>query len=208
MRKLALAALAWLGLFAPALAQINTVPQLGLTTGYVPKVTYSAGFFGLVPPASATDMVCITGSASKTVRVHRVVLAGTAGTLVTLPVQVVRRVSVDTGGTLGTTTANPNNNIAKRDAGTGTASAVLSSYTAVPTINDSAPTYLDSALLTLNTTAVATNPLATIFEWSRDIENLIQVPVLAGAAAQLCVNFNAVSVSSGVLNGSVTWSEE
>jgi hypothetical protein len=213
MKRILLATGLFLGLALPASAQINLVPQIGLTTGYLPHTTYSSAFFGLVPPASATDMVCIAGSTSKTVRVQRIVIGGTAATLVGLPIQVVRRASLDTGGTIGTTTANPGitTQIAKRDTTTGAATATLVSYTAVPTINDTAPTYLDSSLLLLNTTAAATNPLMTIFDWSRDIENQLQVPSIQPAATvvqQICVNFGAVSITTGALNGQITWTEE
>jgi hypothetical protein len=213
MKRFLLAAIGLAALCGSASAQINFVPQPGVTSGYYAKNTFSSAFFGLVPPASATDMVCITGSASKVVRVDRIVLTGTAGTLVQLPVQVVRRATADTGGTLATTTANPGvtTQIASRDTGqtlNTSATAVLASYTAVPTINDAAPVYLDSQLLTLAVTSVATQAVPTIFDWSRDIENNVQVPTLRGVAQQLCVNFNAVSISSGVLNGAITWSEE
>lgn len=213
MKRLLLASALGLGLLAPASAQINTVPQIGLTTGYLPKVTYSSAFIGLVPPASATDEVCITGSASKVVRVVRIVIGGSAGTLVQLPVTVVKRATADTGGTLATTTANPGvtTQIASRDTGQASntsASAVLASYTAVPTINDAAPVYIDSANMALSVTTAVTAPAMTVFDWGRDIENNVQVPTLRGVAQQLCINFNTVSISSGVLNGSVTWTEE
>jgi len=214
MKKLLLVSAA-LGLLAlcPASAQINAVPQIGLTTGYLPKVTYSSAFIGLVPPASATDEVCIAGSATKVVRVVRMVIGGSAGTLVQLPVTVVKRATADTGGTIGTTTANPGitTQIASRDTGQAantSASAVLVSYTAVPTINDAAPVYIDSANMALSVTSVATQPAMTIFDWGRDIENNVQVPTLRGVAQQLCINLNTISISSGVLNGSVTWTEE
>ena len=201
-----------LGLSAPAFAQVNVVPQAGLTLGYLPKTTYSSAFFGLVPPASATDVLCIAASATKTVRVQRVVIGGT-GTAVSLPIQVVRRATLDTGGTLGTTTANPGTTtqIASRDttlATNASATAVLASYTAVPTINDSAPVYVDSALLGVVATTVGTPVPVTVFDWSRDIENLLQVPTLAkGTTQQLCVNFGGVSTTSS-LTGQITWTEE
>jgi hypothetical protein len=146
------ALLAGLLFAASASAQVNSVPQTGVTTAYQPKVTYSSAFFGLAPPASATDMVCIAASASKTVRVNSIRIAGSAATPVALPIQVVRRASLDTGGTPASTTANPGvtTQIASRDTGLATntsASATLVSYTAVPTINDSAPVYIDSAFL-------------------------------------------------------------
>lgn len=213
MRRLLLALLASLAFAGAASAQVNAVPQVGLTTGYLAKTTFSSAFFGLVPPASATDEVCIAGSATKVVRIDRIVIGGTAGTLVSLPIQAVRRATADTGGTAATTTANPGvtTQIASRDTGqasSSSATAVLISYTAVPTINDSSPVYIDSAMMTLNTTAAASNPIMTIFDWSRDIENNVQVPTLRGAAQQLCINFGAVSITTGSLNGSISWSEE
>ncbi len=213
MKRILLGALGLLALCTSAFAQVNAVPQTGVTTGYLAKVTYSSAFIGLVPPASATDELCITGSASKVVRVNSIKIGGTAGTLVSLPVTVVRRATADTGGTLATTTANPGvtTQIAARDTGQSlntSATAVLASYTAVPTINDSAPVYLDSAMLLLGTTGTTIDAQVTIFDWSRDIENNVQVPTLRGVAQQLCVNFGTTSITSGVLNGSITWSEE
>jgi hypothetical protein len=212
MKKLLLSTALVLGLAAPAFAQVNSVPQVGITTGYLPKVTYSSSFFGLVPPASATDVLCIAASSTKTVRVDRLVIGG-SGTAVSLPIQVVRRVTLDTGGTIGTTTANPGitTQIASRDTSLATnasATAALVSYTAVPTINDSSPVYVDSAMLGVVATTVGAPTPMTVFDWSRDIENNVQVPTLVkGSTQQLCVNFGAVSTTSS-LNGQITWTEE
>lgn len=191
-----------------AFAQVNVVPAPGVTTAYVPRTTYSAGFIGLVPAASATDVICIAGSASRAVRLQNIRLSGSAGTLVSLPITLVRRVSVDTGGTAATTTANPANNIAKRDINSPTATATLVSYTANPTIVDSAPTYLDSQSTTFGTTAAATVTVPLFLDYAKDVENFLFPPTLVGVAAQACLNFNAVTISSGLLNGSITWTEE
>jgi hypothetical protein len=59
-------------------------------------LTYSATAVNLVPPASATDLSCLIGSSTKTVRVTRVVVSGTAGTLVTLPVNIMKHSVVPT----------------------------------------------------------------------------------------------------------------
>lgn len=209
MKRTLLSLALLLGMVASATAQVNVVPQVGVTFGYVPKVTYSAAFIGLVPAASATDVICLAGSASKIVKLTSVRLSGTAGTLVTLPITLLRRATADTGGTAGTTTANPANTIAKRDSTYATAAATPISYTANPTINDASPTYVDSGSLTLNltgTTAAVAGYLP--FDYGKDNANLLAPPTLRGAAQQLCLNFNAISVSSGVLNGALAWTEE
>src|SRR5882762_6677988 len=103
----------------PAWAQVTTVPQIGLGIGYVAKVTYSSAFFGFVPFTGATDEICISGSATKVVRVNRIVLGGTASAIINVPITVLRRASLDTGGTAASTTANPGitTQIASRDTG-------------------------------------------------------------------------------------------
>lgn len=214
LKKILLGSVAGLLFAASASAQVNLVPQNGLITAYNPKVTYSSAFFGLVPPASATDMVCIAASATKTVRVDRIVISGSAATALSLPITVVRRASLDTGGTAASTTANPGitTQIASRDTSLAlntAASATLISYTAVPTINDTSPVYLDSAQLGLaaNTVGVVSAPV--VFDWSRDINALVQVPSLAkGSTQQICVNFNSTSITTGALTGQITWTEE
>lgn len=213
MRRLFLALVASLAFAGAAQAQINAVPQIGITTGYLAKQTYSSAFFGFVPFTGGTDEICISGSATKVVRVNRIVIGGTASAIINLPITVLRRVSLDTGGTAATTTANPGvtTQIAARDTGQAlntAATAVLISYTAAPTIVDSAPVYLDAAILGLAATGTTNGPAATVFDWSRDIENNVQVPTLRGVAQQICVNFNGTTPGTASLTGSISWSEE
>ncbi len=208
-------ALVGLGLLAPALAfaqtggsgGVGTTPSPGVIQGIQnQQQTYTAGFIGLVPPASATDTICIAGSATKTIAVTRIQLSGSAGTLVSVPITLVRRVTVATGGTAASTTANPANNIAKHAVGNATATAVPISYTAVPTITDSSPTYLQSQSLTFPVTSAGTSIAPLDWRYG-NIATGEQPLYLSGTAAQLCLNFNTISISSGVLNGSLTWYE-
>lgn len=213
MKRIVGAALAAL-FTTSALAQVNFVPQSGITAGYYAKQTYSSAFFGLVPVSGATDVVCIAGSATKTVRVQDIKLSGTVATAaITFPIQIVRRATADTAGTAATTTANPGvaTQIASRDTGQGlntSSTATLISYTANPTINDSAPVYLDSQLLSLSLTTAAANSV-TDFNFGFYAEDNIQMPTLRGTAQQICVNFGAVTLANAAaLNGVITWTEE
>ena len=153
--------------------------------------------------------ICIAGSATKTIKVQSITLSGSAGTTLSLPVTVLRRTSLDTAGTAASTTANPANTISKRDVGAPTATATLISYTANPTINDTSPTYIDSAQLAVSLTTMATVSIPVRFDWSKDIENFLQPPTITqGVTGQICVNLNATSLASGLLTGSITWTEE
>jgi hypothetical protein len=201
-------------LFAPAAAQtpaggINTVPAPGVSLAYISRATYSAVWIGLAPAATTTDLVCISASSTKTVRLQSMKFSGSSATTLSLPVTILRRASLDTGGTAASTTANPANTIGKRDNGNATATAVLISYTANPTINDTSPTYLDSAQLAISLTTMATVSIPVTFDWAKDIENFVQPPVLtAGSTQQICANFNSTSLASGLITGSITWTEE
>lgn len=212
MKRLSLAGALLLGLIAPALAQVNTVPQVGVTSEYLKKTTYSSAFFGLVPVVtSGTDQICISGSASKTVRVQRITIWGTTATAPqAVPLTLVRRATLDTGGTPAATTANPGvtTQIAKRDTGYAAATAVLVSYTAAPTITDAAPTYIDSQLLSMPIVTSVMGVAPADFNFARDVENLLLAPTLVGATTQLCVNNSAALTNASAWNGSIVWTEE
>ena len=211
MKRLLVSTLALTLAASAALAQTNVVPQTGLTTGYLAKNTYSSAFLGLASASSATDVLCISGSASKTVRLVEIKLGG-SGTAITFPVTLVRRASLDTGGTAASTTANPGvlTQIASRDTGQtpNTApTAVLISYTANPTINDTAPVYLDSQALSL-AAATASGSGQVDFAYGLWNEDNILPPTLRGTTQQICVNFNATTITSPLLTGVITWTEE
>ena len=188
-------------------AGVGSVPAPGLITGFQNYTqTYTAGYIGLASASSATDVVCIAGSATKTIAVTKIQLSGTSSTLVTLPITLVRRTSVDTSGTAASTTANPANNIAKHDTNNATATAVPISYTANPTINDSSPTYLQTANVTMPVTTAGTSIVPIHWTYG-NIATGEQPLILRGAAAQLCLNFNGVTVATPVITGSLTWYE-
>jgi hypothetical protein len=216
MKRLLLSLAIFLGLLASSLAQVNVTPQPGLSTGYYAKQTYSSAFFALVPPTGAnSDFLCISGSATRIVRIQRITLWGTTATAAqTMPIQMLRRASLDTGGTVATTTANPGiaTQIASRDTGQNlnTAStAVLNTYTAAPTIVDTAPVYIDSQLIALPLGLATTQaPGVVDFHFARDAENNVQLATLRGTAQQICLNNSTALGNASVYNGSVVWTEE
>ena len=206
MKRILLGAAALAVMAGVALAQVNVVPQVGLITSILKQNTYSSVALALPPAASATDIACIAGSATKVVKVTNISITGTAGTLVTAPFTLVRRATVDTGGTAATTTANWANTIALNDTNNPAATATLISYSANPTITDSSPTYIRSSELTLPVTSAGTSTRPLI--WDFPGFSFDQRPILRGIAQQLCVNLNGVSVSSGLLHVSIEWTEE
>lgn len=216
MKRTLLFAVALVAFATSAIAQVNAVPQVGLTTGYLPKSTYSSSFFGLVPVVtSGTDQICISGSATKVIRLQRMVLYTTTATgAQAISVSLVRRVSLDTGGTAALTTANPGitTQIASRDTGQNpntAPTAVLVSYTAAPTIVDTAPVYLESQTFSMPLGLVSTqSPGVADFYYARDLENNLQAPTLRGVAQQICLNNNVTITNASVWGGYIVWTEE
>lgn len=209
MKRLLLSLGLLFGLTTAAFAQcvgvgsVNNAPPPGINCQTEPVITtYAAMGYGIVPAASATDVACITGSATKVVRVQRVRVSGTAGTLVTLPVLLTKHTVANTGGTAATSTALPVPG--PLDSTNAAASATTTAYTANPTV-DATATRVDARAVSLNTTAaLVTGPEA---DFNYTGQRYSQAPVLRGVAQQLCVNLGGISVTSGLLAVSFEWTE-
>lgn len=207
MKRLLLAA-ALLGAFlAPTFAQgVNTVPQVGVVSAYQKQYSYSASAVALAPAASATDIFCISTSAARAVAIKQIKITGTAGTAVTTPFLIYRRATLDTGGTAGTSLVAP---VAARLNPTDPASvATLISYTANPTVTDSSPVLMDIITPTLAVTTTA-NPTGVTGAYAEQVSAFFHsLVVQKNTTQQVCVNLNGVTVSSGVVNITMFWTEQ
>lgn len=209
-----LLSLALLALWAcPASAQcvgvggINTVPVPGVSCTQESIVpTYFATSIGLVPGAAPTDIACLTGSATRVVRLKQVRVSGTAGTAINIVAVLTKHASANTGGTAATTTALP---VPYAADSTFTApTATTTAYTANPTITDAAPGLVSAQTVFLAATATATNGTSALFYWD-DGGPALSPPVLRGIAQQLCVNLNGVTTpSSGLMTVTFQWTEQ
>ncbi len=209
MKKLLLLFGLLLWLPSAALAQVscvgvggvNTVPQLGVDCVQEPAtLSYAATGIAIVPAASATDIACITGSATRVVRVQQVKVNGT-GTAITIPVVLTKHAAANTGGTAGTTVAIPVPY--PLDSTNAAATATTNSYTANPTITDSTPGVIDIQWLGLAATTTSTAGNTTFTYWDREF---MQAITLRGIAQQLCVNLNGTSPTAS-LAVSFKWTE-
>lgn len=209
MRKLALSLLLLLGFASAASAQcvavggVNSVPQTGVSCLSEPTVgTYGAMGYGIVPAASGTDIACITGSATRVIRLQAVRVSGTAGTLVTLPVLLNKHTIANTGGTAALTTALPVPG--PLDSANAAATATTTAYTANPTIDASA-VQVDVQAVSFNTTSALVSGPIVLFDYRG--RTFMEAPTLRGIAQQFCLNLGGISVSSGLLAVSFTWTE-
>jgi hypothetical protein len=92
--------------------------------GLIP--TYSVTAHGVTPAASATDVVILSSSASRLVKVRRVIIGGAATSASATVFHFVRRSTAATGGTATTPTP------VRRDTSDQAATAVLQQFSANP----------------------------------------------------------------------------
>ncbi len=210
MKRLLLSSLLLLATLAGAEAQCVSVsgasgpaPQFGIVCQSEPTIdTFGATSVGLIPAASATDIACLTGSATKVSRLQSIRVSG-SGTAISVPLLLMKRASANTGGTAATSTALP---VPYRlDSTDAAPTATTTAWTANPTIVDTSPGILDNGNLGLVATTVGAAVQPFVF-WDYLGRNFSQAPVLRGVAQQLCVNLNATTPTA-LLNITFRWTE-
>lgn len=207
LRNLLLGAVAGLLLTASASAQVNTVPQVGLITSTLRIPTYTASSVALVPASAATDIFCMSPGTSRNISIRRITLGGTAGTAITTPFLVYRRVSLDTGGTAATGLALP---VAVPNSPNDPASvSTLTAYTANPTVVDSSPSLMDNMLADLPVTTAAGGITETSHSYGSSVDFYNKgLDLIKNTTQQMCISLNGATVASGVLQITVTWQEQ
>jgi hypothetical protein len=184
------------GFFVPV--SLSTLGALRTEALLSSKQTYSAAISSLTPPATPTDMIVISGSATKTIRVTKVELSITQTVSGTNTFFVILRSSADSGGTSSTIT-----NVSHDSSNAG-ATAVVKSYTANPTLGTVIGTVRATKIFT-PIPGTLTTPY--IFDFTND--GIDQGIVLRGTAQQLALNFNGAALPSGLsITCNIDWSEE
>ena len=203
---------ACLGLLAlacmPALAQVNQVPGFGnrdssgafFANQEGQKATYSAAITGLVAASSATDIVYITGSATKTIRITRINIGGRATSAASADVQIIRRSTANSGGTCAAMT------LVQHDMNTAAPTATVSSCTANPTLGSTTNggTLRDKQLFLGNLSTSAPGADAQFLFADRASSTI----VLRGAAQTIGINLNGVTYSGNLMDVDIEWTEE
>lgn len=161
------------------------------------RQTYSATAAAFTPAASATDVFTITGSATKTVIIKKIRVSGstTSGSAIKLTTNLIRRSTVDTGGTRVAATVIPN------DTNNAAGTATVGHYTANPTLGTAVGT-VRSIHNGITNTGMSGGDV--VFELG---DNDHQGITLRGTTQQLAVNFNSTTITGGIISISVEWVE-
>lgn len=208
LKKLLLGLVVGAILASAAIAQVNTVPSVGLITGVLRANTYTASGVLMVPASSATDIYCLNGSTSKNIHLRRLLISGSAGTAITTPILINLNHSLDTSGTANTGLAlpvavplNPNNTAA---------TATLTSYSVNPTVNDTTPNLLGVVSPTFAVTTTANQPtqLAMGSGGIDLFEQGFDIPKAGTVVQQICLNLDGKTIATGLINITTEWTED
>ena len=164
------------------------------------KDTFATGANSFTLPATPTDVIEIKGSATKTVRIKKIILSGVASTAKQWPVKIIRRVSSIADGVAVTAVAT------KFDTSDPAATAVARHFTTLGTLVAANPenSVLFAADMTLTAPATATAPL--VFDFSRNMDKAL---VLRGAADCIVINLGGGALAAGEkLSWSCEWEED
>lgn len=177
----------------PVVIASDQTIQINLTSENRQTFTASALF---TMAASATDVFTISGSATKTIKIYRIyyVMTATAGANAT--VRLIRRSSLNTGGTsvLVTSIAHDTNNAA--------ATAVIRSYTANPTLGTTVGDLRIQNLYISGGGTIGAGPF--IYESITQDQPL----VLRGTSQLIAINMNAATFAGNVCRAWVEFTEE
>ena len=153
----------------------------------------------VTPVATATDVVVLSGSVNKVIRVTKVSIVGTATAASIYDHYIIKRTTANTGGTSTTKTA------AQSDSTDAAQSATLSLYTANPTLGTGVTVEGNKTYLAAGATpGAAALPYVYTFGTRND-----KAIVLRGTAESLAINFGGQAVPSGAnLYLSIEWTED
>lgn len=171
----------------PFMVQAAVGPNLFTTsvTANNPRATYSYVEVGKTPADAATDLAVLYGSATKTVKVKRIVIEqATTSAAGILNVTIVKRTAVNTGGTTAATAT-----ITKFDSAQAASTITPLLYTANPSSVGTGTSIAEGNLV-----FSTTNPNRLIFDFTNGNGSPI---TLTGVAQGLAIYLNGQTKPTG-----------
>jgi hypothetical protein len=158
------------------------------------RVTYRASSGSFSPAALATDIFTISGVASKTIMITKIIFSATQTAGSTFNVALIKRSTANTSGTATAMTAVP------LDASDAAAGSTVQYYTANPTLGTTIGS-VETAPIFCSTTA--TQPEKYVFDFG-----LRSKPIILNSASQaLSINLGGVTMTGGACFVTIEWTE-
>lgn len=166
------------------------------------KSTFSLVAAAYAPYATATDILLVPGSATKTIRITKVRISGEATAAAALDINLYKRTAANTGGTSASVAAN----IVKHDSNDSAASTVPVTYSVIPTGLGAGSLLRSKAKHFFP--AAGTPALNVEFEEDFTTRNGKGL-VLRGTAQSLAINLGGQTIPAGAkLSINIEWTEE
>lgn len=164
------------------------------------RATYSYTATDITPVATATDVVTLTGSATKVIRISQVCVGGSATAASSYDVYLYKRTTADTGGTSTNPTA------VQYDSNDAASSSTVTLYTANPaTLGTTASAVRGQHLVLINGGTPASQAFSTCWNFGLGEEK----PTLRGATQQFAINHGGGAVPAGAsVYYTIEWTEE
>ena len=161
--------------------------------------TYRWRIADVAPAATCTDLITLSGSATKTVTITKIEVSGDATAASILDVYLTKRTTANTGGT----STNPTN-ISLADSNGPAQTAALTLYSANPSALGTGTPMEGRHVILPNASTPASNDIA-IWAWGNRGD---MAPVLRGINEFIAVNLNGNAVpTGGNLYISIEWNE-
>jgi len=167
----------------PSKATISSIVLPPAVTGSTNVPTYS-GTLHNFSNSSAGDLFCISGSATKIIKVKVIHVSAIASAAVNSTLSVVRRSTLDTGGTPTAVTPTPS------DSNNAAGTAVVTGYGTAPTTGTLIGRIRAQKLAVGTTSSASFSTVPALFNFSSFWD---QAQVLRGVNQAICVDIDATS---------------
>lgn len=187
------------GSFTPVLVGLNKGLPVQLSDPQGVTYSVSTPVAGVVPAASCTDLFELNNSAgTKTILVTRITFSASAGTTGLFPITLLKRSTLNTGGTSSTPTISPH------DSGDTAATAVFKTYTVNPTTGSLIGNIRSEQY---NIVKAGNDYLnVPVIKWEFGTRPGSK-PIKLLANQSLCINLGAGTITSGLAFCDVEWVE-
>ena len=171
------------------------------------KSTYAAAVTNYVPYNNATDILCISGSATKTIRIYRIHISATANPANTVntnyDIYLVKRSTLNTGDTPTAVTAVP------FDSANPAATASVTKYSSAPTLGTTVGTVRQDSLFVSTGAKAGDNPVqpGNYVDMEFDSHPNLQPITLRGVNECVCINFGGITIAAN-MEIDIVWTEE
>jgi hypothetical protein len=162
--------------------------------------TYWSSVFNLAVPAAATDIVCLENPNGVAVRLLSVGLYGLGSASGVVQVSVLRRTSLDSGGTSTTSS------VIGSDPRAAGSQVTFRSWTVKPTALGTLDNVFGNLRWDITTNGNNANPSGGSILNVGNVSPMGVIPTIRAANSAFCINFNAPTPSS-TITVNLTWTE-